>query len=342
MIGIGVVGYGYWGPNLARNFMELPGTTVRAVCDASPKARDKAAARCPGAKTVANARDVVADASVDAVVIATPVKTHFEIAKMALEAGKHVLLTKPMTWSVDEAVRLCELADKSPGLLMVDHTFIYTGAVRKMKDLVKDGTLGEILYYDSVRVNLGLFQTDVNVVWDLAPHDLSILEYLLDDQPVAVSAHGMRHVPGQPENMASVTLFYATNRIAHINVNWLAPVKVRQTLIGGTRRMIVYDDMEPSEKVKVYDRGIELTAVESSPEKIDELRVSYRSGDMFAPKLDGTEALRFEAKHFLDCVEKRAKPLCDGHAGLRVVRVLEAASNSMAAGRVVEIGQSAK
>jgi predicted dehydrogenase len=342
VIGIGVIGYGYWGPNLARNFMELSGTSLRAVCDSSPKAREKAAARCPGAKVLADARDVVADPSVDAVVISTPVRTHFELAKMALEAGKHVLLTKPMTSSVDEALRLCELADKGPGLLMVDHTFIYTGAVRKVKQLFDEGSLGELLYYDSVRVNLGLFQSDVNVVWDLAPHDLSILEYLLEDQPVAVSAHGMKHVAGQPENMASVTLFYAANRIAHINVNWLAPVKIRQTLIGATRKMVVYDDMEPSEKIKIYDRGIELAEVESSPEKINELRVGYRSGDMLAPKLDGTEALRFEAKHFLDCVEKRAKPLCDGHAGLRVVRVLEATNQSMAEGRVVELSRVGK
>jgi len=342
VIGIGVVGYGYWGPNLARNFTDLPGASLRAVCDTSEKARERAVARCPGAKVVAEARELIADGSVDAVVVTTPVKIHYEVARQALEAGKHVLLTKPMTATVDEAQRLCELADKHRRVLMVDHTFIYTGAVRKMKELISGGAIGDFLYYDSVRVNLGLFQTDVNVVWDLAPHDLSILEHLLGEQPVAVSAQGISHVEGQPENMAFVTLFYPGKRIAHVNVNWLAPVKVRQTLIGGSRKMIVYDDMEPSEKVKVYDRGIELTEVESKPEKIFELRVSYRSGDMFAPKLDGTEALRFEALHFLDCIAKGTRPLSDGQAGLRVVRALAAASEAMSTGRLVELSAAKK
>jgi predicted dehydrogenase len=225
---------------------------------------------------------------------------------------------------------------------MVDHTFVYTGAVRKAKELVSSGAIGEVLYYDSVRVNLGLFQSDVNVVWDLAPHDLSILEYLVDEQPVAVSAHGIRHVPGQPENIAYVTLFYSGKRIAHLHVNWLAPVKIRQTLIGGTKKMVVYDDMEPSEKIKVYDRGVELTQVESAPDRINELRVGYRSGDMFAPKLEGAEALRVETRHFVDCIEHGSKPLSDGEAGLRVVRVLEAANDSMATGRVVELSSRKK
>jgi predicted dehydrogenase len=337
MIGIGVIGYGYWGPNLARNFLETPGAAVRSICDAGPPARAKAAARYPGVKTPADPRDLIEDPSVDAVVIATPVSTHFELASAAIKAGKHVLVTKPMTSTLDEASRLVDLAAAAGKVLQVDHTFVYTGAVRKMKQLIDEGALGEVLYYDSVRVNLGLFQRDVNVIWDLAPHDVSIIEYLVPDSPVAVSAHGVSHVRGQPENLAYVTLFYPNNLLAHVHVNWLAPVKIRQTLIGGSKRMIVYNDNEMSEKIKVYDRGVELTAVESAPEKIYQMLVSYRAGDMFSPKIDGAEALRVEAAHFIECISSGARPLTDGESGRRVVRVLEAASESMTTGRLVNL-----
>lgn len=338
MIGVGVIGYGYWGPNLARNFMEVPGATVKVVCDTDEKACARAAARVPTARTVTAADELIHDPEVDAVVVTTPVSSHYELAAQALEAGKHVFVTKPMTATVDEAQRLVDLAKKSPGVLMVDHTFVYTGAVRKMKELIAQGVIGDVLYYDSVRVNLGLFQTDVNVIWDLAPHDASIIEHLIDVQPVAVSAHGMRHVPGQHENIAYVTLFYPGKLIAHLHVNWLSPVKVRQTLIGGSRKMIVYDDMESSEKIKVYDRGVELTEVESAPEKIHQLRVGYRAGDMFAPRVETVEALRVEATHFVECVEQGGRPMTDAESGLRVVKVLEAATQSMAEKRVIELG----
>ncbi len=337
MIGIGVIGYGYWGPNLVRNMMETPGVVVRSICDASPAQRARAAARCPSARTLADPQELIADPSIDAVVIATPVTTHFELAAKALEAGKHVLVSKPMTATVDEASRLVDLAAARGKVLLVDHTFVYTGAVRKMKEIIDSGSLGEVLYYDSVRVNLGLFQRDVNVIWDLAPHDASIIEYLVPSQPVAVSAHGVSHVRGQPENIAYVTLFYPNNLIAHLHVNWLAPVKIRQTLIGGTRKMIVYNDLETSEKIKVYDRGVELTEVESTPEKIYPLLVAYRAGDMFAPKVADAEALRVEAAHFVDCIERGTRPLTDGESGLRVVRILEAATESMATGKLVEL-----
>ncbi len=340
MIGIGVIGYGYWGPNLARNFMATPGAELRGVCDTSSAALKKAGSRCPGAKLYNDPQELLADTAIDAVAILTPVSTHFELASMALKEGKSVLATKPMTASVEEAERLVELAASSPGVLMVDHTFAYTGAVRKMKELLDQGTIGDVLYYDSVRVNLGLFQTDVNVIWDLVPHDASILEYLIpNQQPTTVSAHGIRHVPGQPENIAYVTLLYPDKLIAHMHVNWLAPVKIRQTLIGGSRKMIVYNDMDASEKIKVYDRGVELTEPEAAPEKIYQLRVGYRAGDMFAPKVAPTEALSLETKHFVECVEHGARPLTDGEAGLRVVRILEAATESMNTARPVELNQ---
>lgn len=337
MIGVGLIGYGYWGPNLARNFMETPGAAVRSICDASEKSRARAASRHPGAKTPADPRELIDDPQIDAVIIATPVSSHFELAMAALDAGKHVMLTKPMTSTLEQSHRLVERAAAKGKVLHVDHTFVYTGAVRKIRELYDQKVLGDLLYYDSVRVNLGLFQRDVNVIWDLAPHDISIIEYLVPRPPVAVSAHGVSHVKGQPENIAYLTLFYPDNLIAHIHVNWLAPVKIRQTLIGGTQKMVVYNDLETSEKVKVYDRGVSLTNVESAPEKIYQMLVSYRAGDMYAPRVDEAEALRVEAKHFIECIEKNARPLTDGEAGLRVVRILEAASESMKTDRPVTL-----
>jgi predicted dehydrogenase len=327
MIRVGVIGYGYWGPNLVRNFAEAPGSQIVAVSDLRSERLAQAKTRYPAVRTTTDCRDLIADPTIDAIAIATPVSTHFELAMQALQAGKHVLVEKPLAATSGQAIRLIEEADRRNRLLMVDHTFVYTGAVRKIQELVVSNGLGDIYYYDSVRVNLGLFQHDVNVIWDLAVHDVAIMDYVLPSQPCAVSATGMSHVPGEPENIAYLTLFFDGCLIAHIHVNWLAPVKVRRTLIGGSRKMIVYDDLEPSEKVKVYDKGI---TVNESPESIYRMLIGYRTGDMWAPQLDMTEALRTEALHFIQCVEEGEHPITDGEAGLRVVRILEAATQSMA------------
>jgi predicted dehydrogenase len=326
MINVGVIGYGYWGPNLVRNFAETPGSQVVGVSDLRPERLSSVQARYPAIKTTTDYRELLTDPSIDAIAIATPVSTHFDLASQALQAGKHVFVEKPMTATSEQATRLVEEAARRNRVLMVDHTFVYTGAVRKMRDLVEKNEVGEIYYYDSVRVNLGLFQHDVNVIWDLAVHDLSIMDYVLRVFPVAVSATGMSHLSGQPENVAYVTLFFETNMIAHLHVNWLSPVKVRRTLVGGSLKMIVYDDLEPSDRIKVYDKGV---TVNKSPESIYQMLVGYRTGDMWAPQLDITEALRVEALHFIHCIEKGERPLTDGEAGLRVVKVLEAATQSI-------------
>ena len=335
MIKIGVIGYGYWGPNLVRNFSETPGMTVAAVADLDPKKLEIVQKRYPGVKTTSRFQDLLENKDIDAIAIATPVTSHFELGMAALKAGKHLWLEKPMTETSEQARKLVNEAEKRNLVLMVDHTFIYTGAVRRMGDMVKSGELGQILYYDSTRINLGLFQRDVSVIADLAVHDFSILDYLLGEQPVAVSAVGTNHFPGTPENLSYITLFYDSGIIAHINVSWLAPVKVRQILIGGSKKMITYDDLEPSEKIKVYDKGISFT---DDPQQIYEMRVGYRTGDMWAPKLDSMEALRIEGEHFVDCIENGKTPMTDGSLGLRVVELIEAATRSMhERGRSVEI-----
>jgi predicted dehydrogenase len=326
-IGVGIIGYGYWGPNLLRNFVESPRAVVRSVCDLRPERLQHLASRYPGITTTTRIDDVIGDPDVDAIAIVTPVSTHFDFAMQALQAGKHVLVTKPLTSDGDQAQRLIDEAERRGRVLLVDHTFVYTGAVRKIRDMVAGGELGDIYYYDSVRVNLGLLQHDVSVIWDLAVHDLSILDYVIPARPTAVSAVGMSHVGSGPENIAYLTLFFADNLLAHIHVNWLAPVKVRRTLIGGSRKMIVYDDLEPSEKIKVYDRGVSVG--DASPDGVYKMLVSYRMGDMWAPRLDATEALQLEASHFLDCIEGGGRPITDGAAGLRVVRIMEAATRSM-------------
>ena len=327
MIGIGIVGYGYWGPNLLRNFSEVPDCKVVSVSDLQDGRLAKVRARYPSVKTTTSFGDLIADPQVDAVVIATPVCTHFDLAMQALRAGKHVLVEKPIATNSDQAQQLLDEADRRRLVLAVDHTFVYTGAVRKMRELVENGAIGDIYYYDSVRVNLGLFQHDVNVLWDLAVHDLSIMDYVLPMRPCAVSATGIGHVTGKPEDIAYLTLMFDAPMIAHMHVNWLAPVKVRRTLLGGSRRMIVFDDLEASEKIKVYDRGI---SVNPSQENVYQMLVGYRAGDMWAPQLGIAEALHTEAKHFLDCIENKKTPTTDGHAGLRVVRLLETATRSMA------------
>ncbi|OWY64122.1 oxidoreductase [cyanobacterium TDX16] len=335
-IAIGVIGYGYWGPNLVRNFSEIPGAQVRTVSDFKPDLLAKAQTRYPTLQVTTDYRDILKDPKIDAVAIATPVSTHFDLALAALQAGKHVLVEKPMTTSSEQAMRLIEEAQRRNLVLMVDHTFVYTGAVRKMHDLIATKVVGDIYYYDSVRVNLGLFQHDVNVLWDLAVHDLSMMDYLLPYRPYAVSATGVSHVPRGPENIAYLTLFFENNLMAHLHVNWLAPVKVRRTLIGGSQRMIVYDDLEPSEKVKIYDKGITLNS--NSAESVYQMLIGYRAGDMWAPHLDLTEAIRTEGLHFIDCIKQSDRPITDGEAGLRVVRILEAATQSIKQqGRLVEL-----
>ena len=336
MIGIGVIGYGYWGPNIVRNLSEVPGARVVALCDLRSDRLLLAQQRFPHLTTTRDYRDLFANPQVDAVAIATPVSTHFEFGTAALRAGKHVLVEKPIAASSEEAMRLIDEAATRNLVLMVDHTFVYTSAVKKIQELVASRTLGEIYYYDSVRINLGLFQPDVDVLWDLAVHDLSIIDYVLPWRPRAVSATGMSNVPGKPHNVAYVTLFFEQNLIAHVHVNWLAPVKIRRTLVGGSRRMVVYDDLEPSEKIKVYDRGI---SVNSGSENAYQVLIGYRSGDMWAPHLDMTEALRTEAVQFVRCIDDRAPVVTDGEAGCRVVCILEAATQSLAdRGHPVEIG----
>jgi predicted dehydrogenase len=281
--------------------------------------------RYPNIRTTTNATDLICDPALDAIAICTPVTSHFDLAMAALRCGKHVFVEKPLADSSERALRLTEEAYRRRVVLMVDHTFVYTGAVRQIRDLVQSNALGEIYYYDSVRVNLGLFQHDVDVMWDLAVHDLSIMQAVLKESPVAVSATGMTHVPGQPRDVAFMTLFFGSPLIAHLHVNWLSPVKLRRTVIGASRKMIVYDDLETSEKVKVYDKGITLTNTEAS---IRNILVSYRTGDMYAPKIDNTEALLAEVLHFADCIQQSRTPLTDGIAGIEVVQILEAASRS--------------
>ncbi len=327
MIRSAVIGCGYWGPNLARNFSETPGSCLVGVADLDPKRLAVMKARYPGIRATTDHREILSDPGVDAVAISTPVRTHFALAMEALQAGKHVLVEKPMTMTSEEGERLVEAAEKADRTLMVDHTFVYTPAVRKLRELLDAGELGEVLYYDSVRINLGLFQHDVNVLWDLAVHDLSIMDFLVGRAPEAVSATGVSHFPGRPEDVAYLTCFFSGNLIGHCHVNWLSPVKIRRTVIGCSRRMAVYDDLEPSEKVRVYDKGVTLT---DDTEGRYRLLVSYRTGDAWIPNLPATEALGVEIAHFLDCIRNRRVPLTDGQAGLRLVRMLEAASASLA------------
>jgi len=322
---VGVAGCGYWGPNLVRNFQTLEGCEVQAVCDLDP-ARVEAVRRLY--PTIRAARDfeaLVQDPAVDAVVICTPVRAHYPLARAALEAGKHVLVEKPLTDSSASARALVELAETRGRVLMVDHTFVYTGAVRKVREIIERGDVGDLLYLDFVRVNLGLFQEDVNVLWDLGPHDVSVLSFLVPRAPQWVSAIGSAHY-GALEDHVYVTIKYEGSLIAHLHLNWLAPVKVRSTLIGGTRRMIVYDDLEPSEKVRVYEKGV---TVLSDARTRERALVDYRLGDMFAPHIDKTEPLSLVCRGFRDAVLSGVPPRTGGREGLEVVRILEAAEASI-------------
>lgn len=321
---VGVIGLGYWGPNVVRNFLSTPGVEKVYCCDIDEKRLKFAKSRFPSVEVTTDTEFILKSPEIDAVAIVTPVATHYSLAKKTLENGKHVLVEKPMTSSVREAEELIEISGKRNLVLMVDHTFIFTGAVRKIKELIEADEIGDIYYFDSVRVNLGLFQHDVNVIWDLATHDVSIMNYVISSKPISVAAFGAAHYNGI-EDIAYITVNFDNGTIGHFHVNWLAPVKVRRILIGGTKKMIVYDDTEPSEKVKVYDKGV----IATTQEGIHRVLISYRTGDMYAPKLDDTEALSLVCKNFVESIENGTKPITDGISGLEVVRILEAAEKSI-------------
>ncbi len=321
------------GPNIVRNFSSIDGTRVLGICDSEQKAIDRARRSYPHVVTTRNCNDILSSPEVDAVAVITPVSTHFDLSKKALENGKHVFVEKPFTATVSQAEELITLAERKKLVIMVDHTFIFTGAVRKIKQLIYEKTLGDLYYYDSVRVNLGLFQHDVNVIWDLAPHDFAVMDYILDERPIAISAYGKAHVNGM-EDMAYITVHFSNNMIAHFNVNWLSPVKVRTTLIGGEKKMLVWNDLEADEKIKIYDKGVEVKSKEADYH----LRVNYRSGDMFAPRVEPSEALRTEAEYFAHCIAENRTPMNGGHAGLRVVKMLNACNESLKnSGRIVKL-----
>ncbi len=324
MLNVGVIGYGYWGPNIVRNFSAVDGVQVLSICDPADDARKRAKKANPHVDVVSDYRGIVNSPHIDVVAVVTPVSTHFQLAKEALANNKHIFVEKPFTASVAQAEELINLAEKKNRKIMVDHTFIFTGAVQKMKELIEGETLGELYYYDSIRVNLGLFQKDVNVVWDLAPHDFSIMDYLIPEKPVAVASCGKSHVNGK-EDIAFVTAYFNNNMVAHFNVNWLSPVKVRMTLVGGEKRMLVWNDSVADEKLRVYDKGIDV----KNKESIYNLLVSYRSGDMWSPKVDQVEALKKEAEYFVECIYNDVTPVNDGQAGLRVVEMLEGCDNSL-------------
>jgi predicted dehydrogenase len=323
-LNFGVIGYGYWGPNVVRNLLGLEGSEVLAIAEKSPDARKRAQKAYPRIQVTADAMEVMTSPKIDAIAVITPVWTHYELAKTALENGKHVFVEKPFTSNTDQGERLIELALRKNLQIMVDHTFLFTGAVKKISQLLDEGAFGKLYYYDSTRVNLGLFQHDINVLWDLAPHDLSIMDYLIKTKPEAIVTTGQKHLNGY-EDVAYTTVYFPENVIAHINVNWLSPVKVRTTLLGGEKRMLVWNDLEADEKVKIYDKGVAI----NNREGLYELLVSYRSGDMWAPQLEQVEALNHELAYFVDCISNNRVPFNDGCAGLRVVRMLEAASESL-------------
>jgi predicted dehydrogenase len=307
-----------------RNLTSLESSNVLAIADLSPNARKRAQKAHPGIKVTADAGELLASTAIDAIAVISPVWTHYELAKAALENGKHVFVEKPFTSSAAQGEELIDLAAKKNLKIMVDHTFLFTGAVQKISQLLDEGTLGKLYYYDSMRINLGLFQHDINVLWDLAPHDLSIMDYLIRSTPEAIVATGQNHISPH-EDVAFMTVYFPEKVIAHINVNWLSPVKVRMTLIGGEKKMVVWNDLVADEKVRIYDRGVNVT----SQDGVYELLVNYRSGDMWAPQIAQIEALRQELSYFVDCISTGQEPFNNGQAGLRVVKMLEAATESM-------------
>ena len=334
VIRVGVIGYGYWGPNIVRNFQGQEHSRVVMVCDKCANSIGRVLQAYPDMDVTGNADEVLTATNIDAVAIVTPVHTHFDLAKRALENGKHIFVEKPFTCTSAQAEELIELAERKNLKIMVDHTFLFTGAVKRIRQLIDEGVLGDLYYYDSTRVNLGLLQHDVNVIWDLAPHDLSIMDYLITEKPQAVVATGERHLNGVAD-IGFLTVYYPKNIIGHVNVNWLSPVKVRTTLIGGEKKMLVWNDLEADEKLKIYDKGVQMT---NNAEGVYQLLVSYRSGDMWAPRVEQIEALKVEAMYFADCILNDKKPFNDGHAGLRVVRMLEAANQSLEQkGKIIQL-----
>lgn len=328
MINVGVIGCGYWGPNLIRNFNRIDQCRMHTAADLNSKRLQAVEKDFPQVKLTEDPKDILENPAIDAVAIATPVCSHFSLAYEALKNGKHVLIEKPMTKTVAQAEKLIALASQKKLTLMVDHTFLYTGAVQKMKNIIDRNELGDIYYFDSVRVNLGLFQHDVNVVWDLAPHDLAIMQFLFSEAPASISAMGACHFKyGEAplENIAYITLSFQNGLIAHFHVNWVSPVKVRKMLIGGSKKMIVYDDLVSDEKLKIYDKSIQI----ENPEAIYEALVQYRVGDVHIPVINRQEALSVECRHFLECIDENSKPISDGCMGLEVVRLLEASDCSM-------------
>ena len=325
MVNVGIIGYGYWGPNLVRNFFAANDCNVKSVADARPERLSALKKVFPAIAGVRDAEEIVFDPDIDAVVIATPVTTHFLLAKTAILQGKHVLIEKPMTASVLEAEILINLAEQKNVLLMVDHTFLYTGAVEKMKQLVDSQELGNIKYLDSTRINLGLFQPDINVLWDLAPHDISILNYIINERPYSVNATGITHTNNGIENIAYLTVNYSSGFIAHFNCSWTSPVKVRMMLIGGDQKMILYNDLEPSEKIKVYDTGY----VHTTDEDKKRVMVDYRTGDIHVPKINTSEALLGVANDFIMCIKSGKQPRSSNRIGLDVVKILEASNQSI-------------
>ncbi len=324
MIKFGVVGYGYWGPNVVRNLHTLEGSEVLMVCDKSSNSRNRVQKTYPAIKVCSDTSELFSCTEIDAVAIVTPVWTHYELAKAALENGKHVFVEKPFTSTSAQGEELIELAARKNLKIMVDHTFLFTGAVRKIRQLLCEGALGQLYYYDSTRVNLGLFQHDINVIWDLAPHDLSIIDHLIEDNPEAIVATGQSHL-NSFEDIAFLTLYFPNKVIAHLNVNWISPVKVRSTLIGGEKKMLLWNDLEADEKIKIYDKGVDITTRQG----LYNLLVNYRSGDMWSPQLEQIEALQQELGYFIECINDDKIPHNDGAAGLRIVKMLEAATESL-------------
>jgi predicted dehydrogenase len=330
LLSVAVVGAGYWGPNLIRNFASCPATRLVAVCDKDAARLQKVLANYPAVEPVADINSLLARPDIDAVAIATPVGTHAPLGLAALRAGKHVLVEKPLAPSVAEAEEMVRVAAENKLTLMVDHTFVYSEPVRRMKQIVESGELGDIYFIDSIRINLGLFQHDVNVVWDLAPHDLSILDYLLGRVPRSLSAVGTCHADNKREieDVAYLNLDFGNGLLASFHVNWLSPVKVRHFIVGGSKKSIVFNDLDPAEKIKVYDRGITLS---QDPEARRGVLVGYRMGDVWSPHLEQSEPLQVMVRHFAECIREGKRPLSDGEAGLRIVRILEAAQRSIKA-----------
>jgi predicted dehydrogenase len=328
MLNVGVVGYGYWGPNIVRNLTEIRETKVSILCDNNPQALKRAKATYPHLKVTRHFKDILNSSDIQAVAIVTPVSSHYVLARQALEHGKHIFVEKPFTVNSKEAQALIHLAHKNKLIIMVDHTFLFTGAVEKIKETIDRNVLGDLYYYDSTRVSLGLFQHDTNVIWDLAPHDFSIMDYVVKNKPVALSAHGIDHVGSGQENIAYITVYFEGKMIGHINVNWLSPVKVRTTLIGGKKKMLLWDDLQADEKIKIYDKGVSI----DNKQGMYKLLVDYRSGDMWSPRVEHSEALKRELIYFAQCIQKNKTPINDGQAGLRVVKMLELATKSLKQG----------